>query len=61
MGASVSIPEPDEIPLAQRQACLSTVDLNGIAELLRSGRATRVVCIANAGTAVMLQSPRILV
>ena len=55
MGASNSLPEPEDIPLADRQACLQSVDLDGVVAAL--AEAERVVCLCGAGISVSAGIP----
>jgi hypothetical protein len=48
-------PPPEDLPLEQRLACLKSVDLDGIIELL--SRAKRVVCLCGAGISVSAGIP----
>merc|ERR1719217_691805 len=55
MGAPLSVPEPESIPLADRQACLPSLDVAGVADVLQ--RATKVVCMCGAGISVSAGIP----
>ena len=55
MGAALAVPEPDELPLADRQACLRSVDLDGMVAAL--AQAKRVVCLCGAGISVAAGIP----
>lgn len=59
MGAEVSIPEPDELPLEQREACLpgDAATLEAVAELLRTGTVRQVACLCGAGISVSAGIP----
>ena len=59
MGATVSVAEPEDIPLEQRRACLpgDRPSLEGIVQLLKSGKATRVACLCGAGISVSAGIP----
>ena len=53
--ASKPCPLPADIPLQQREACLKTVDVKGVEELLL--RATKVVTMCGAGISVAAGIP----
>jgi NAD-dependent SIR2 family protein deacetylase len=60
MGSGVSVPEPEEIPQEQRSSCLPGLkapDLNGVIELLRSGKIHKIACLCGAGISVSAGIP----
>ena len=51
MGAGdSSLPNPEDIPLEDRQACLRSVDLKGMVAALKEAK--KVVCLCGAGISV---------
>ena len=64
MGSAISLAEPESIPEAERAACLSSLDFDGIIECLQRlqrqedpGERARVVCMCGAGISVSAGIP----
>ena len=59
MGAAISVTQPSELPASERSACLpgEGATLEGVIELLRSGKARQVVCLCGAGISVSAGIP----
>ena len=59
MGTTLSVPEPSDLPLAAREAVLGgrSRSLEGVAQLIKQGRARKIVCLCGAGISVSAGIP----
>ena len=59
MGGGISVTQPKDLPASERTACLpgEGATLEGVIELLRSGRARQIVCLCGAGISVSAGIP----